>query len=68
MGTRFMLRNAAAEIIARCTTDIKRVVGTPVHVDVGPNDSASAPQNFSTHGRTSISQAQALRCCCTRCR
>ena len=26
------------------------------------------PQNFSTQGRTSISQVQALRSCCSRCR
>jgi hypothetical protein len=29
---------------------------------------ASAPQNFSTHGRTSISEVHALRSCCSRCR
>jgi hypothetical protein len=33
-----------------------------------PSGPAPASQNFSTHGRSSISQVQALRSCCSRCR
>jgi hypothetical protein len=41
-------------------------VGLALVVDVEIMNAhlVSSGQNFSTHGRTSISQLQALRCCC----